>query len=165
MSVGHLCKTCGEGRVRPFQFSVDQAVVRCDNADCDSYLEVPPWDCVIRQTITPYKKRQSVFSGPGVAVVVAPYQTSEAQWKVLGSPVTLGQIDHTIFCLGKTNVANQSPLMPAIPQRLRRNIGTQAALKRFSTSCVTLTWNLHCQRQGMKPHLYHLREIAGTWML
>lgn len=63
MSVGHLCKTCGEGRVRPFQFSVDQAVVRCDNADCDSYLEVPPWDCVIRQTITPYKKRQSVFSG------------------------------------------------------------------------------------------------------
>ncbi|XP_042870559.1 uncharacterized protein LOC122252252 isoform X2 [Penaeus japonicus] len=63
MSVGHLCKTCGEGRVRPFQCSLDQAVVRCDNADCDSYLETPPWECVIRQTITPRKQRQSVFSG------------------------------------------------------------------------------------------------------
>ncbi|XP_063609187.1 uncharacterized protein LOC134783299 [Penaeus indicus] len=63
MSVGQLCKTCGEGRVRPFQCSLDQAVVRCDNADCDSYLEIPPWDCVIKHTITSHKKRQSVFSG------------------------------------------------------------------------------------------------------
>ncbi|RXG53282.1 hypothetical protein Avbf_09633 [Armadillidium vulgare] len=48
---GYMCNTCKVGKVRPIQFSLKQAIVNCDNLDCDSYLEKWPWECVITRPI------------------------------------------------------------------------------------------------------------------
>ncbi|XP_071529619.1 LOW QUALITY PROTEIN: uncharacterized protein [Panulirus ornatus] len=59
MSVGHPCIHCREGRVRPFHFSLDQAILRCDNAGCDSLLDESPWERVISRNIRQQIPRRS----------------------------------------------------------------------------------------------------------
>ncbi|XP_066938145.1 serine-rich adhesin for platelets-like isoform X2 [Macrobrachium rosenbergii] len=51
MSFEYLCQHCGKGLVRPIQFSFDEAVVTCDNEDCESRLDVSPWSCVVNRNI------------------------------------------------------------------------------------------------------------------
>nr|XP_045609903.1 uncharacterized protein LOC123765416 [Procambarus clarkii] len=63
MNLGHPCSHCREGRVRPFQFSLDQAILRCDNTECDSLLVSPPWESIINRNIRQQIPRRSADFG------------------------------------------------------------------------------------------------------
>ncbi|XP_068221007.1 serine-rich adhesin for platelets-like isoform X2 [Palaemon carinicauda] len=52
MSFEYLCQHCGQGHIRPIQFSYDEAVLTCDNEDCDSHLDVSPWSCIVNRNIS-----------------------------------------------------------------------------------------------------------------
>ncbi|KAK7074132.1 hypothetical protein SK128_012791 [Halocaridina rubra] len=66
MSFGRLCEHCKQGRVRPFQFNWKQAVVTCDNADCELRLDVSPWDCIVDH---PLRSRTHHSSSKGSSFV------------------------------------------------------------------------------------------------
>lgn len=63
MNFGHPCSHCREGCVRPFQFSLDQAVLRCDNTECESLLISSPWQNVINRNIRQQVPRRSANFG------------------------------------------------------------------------------------------------------
>lgn len=48
----YFCNYCRKGKIRPIQFSLKQAIINCDNIDCESYLEKRPWECIITRPLS-----------------------------------------------------------------------------------------------------------------